>query len=94
MVLGSFTATIETNDGTVILSGQVDLDLAGIVGAVAVAIDSLVITRDGDFRLLPDGQPEELTLTHYPAGSFNVRSDQVCYFDRNRRRFQPLPDRS
>ena len=94
MVQGSFTGTIETNAGTVILSGQVGLDFDTIEGAVAVAIGSLLTTRDGPFRLQPDGQLEELTQSHYPAGSFNIRSDQVCYFDRNTRRFQPLPSRS
>lgn len=90
MVQGSFNGSIEANEGTLILCGQVDLDLDAIFGNVAVAIDSLVTTPHGHFRLLPNGDLEALTESRYPAGSFNVRADQVCYFDPKTRRFQPL----
>lgn len=90
MVQGSFNGWIEANEGTLILCGQVDLDLDAIVGNVAVAIDSLLTTPQGPFRLLPNGELEALTESRYPVGSFNVRVDHVCYFDPRVRRFQPL----
>jgi hypothetical protein len=92
MVQGSFDGSIVNNEGTIILYGQATLDLDSIAGKVAVGIDSLLITPQGDFRLLHDGALEELTESRYPAGSFNVHTNQLCYFDTKLNRFQALGD--
>lgn len=94
MAQGSFTGSIETSDGTILLYGQVDIELDEIVGNVAIGIGSLLTTRHGSFRLLPDGELEELTASHHSDGSFQVHTDRVCYFDAKTATFQPLSMRS
>lgn len=94
MVQGNFDGTITGNDGTVLLYGRVGLDPDDIIGNVAVGVDSLVATRHGDFRLLPDGELEELTASVYPVGSFKIQTNDVCCFDVEARSFRPLGGRS
>ena len=87
MVQGSFNGEIQQNDGTLILYGQVSLDLDQPTGRLAVGIDSLVTIDRGAFRLSPEGELIELR-GNQPAGSFNIQTDHVCVYDENERRFR------
>lgn len=91
MVQGAYNGHLTYNDGTVILYGQVGLDTSAITGQLAVGIDSLITMADGAYRLAPDGQ---LIPVHgnQPAGSFNVRTDRLCFFDIRDGRFRPLSE--
>ena len=90
MVQGSFNGDIQQNDGTVILYGQVSLDLTRAVGQLAVGTDSLISTDSGHFRLAGDG---ELIEVHGggPAQRLTVQTDRVCVYDQSEGRFRPLP---
>lgn len=68
-VQGAYNGRIDSNKGTLILYGQVGLDISAIVGQLAVGIDSLVTTDDGAYRLAADGQLIPVT-GNQPAGSF------------------------
>lgn len=87
MVQGSFNGSIQRNDGTLILYGQVTLDLGQPTGRLAVGIDSLITTHRGVFRLSTDG---ELIAVHgsQGAGSFNIHVGQVCTYAEDEESFR------
>lgn len=91
MVQGTFTGSVSSNAGTIILYGVAELDLGAIVGNTVVGVDSLITTPRGEvFRLLPDGSLDKITESLTGDNGLSVRTDRVCFFDPRTSRFEPL----
>ncbi|MCD5343602.1 hypothetical protein LR392_15360 [Arthrobacter sp. AK04] len=90
-VKGTFTGTVSSNEGLLLLYGLVSTPLDAGFGKVVVGIDSLVTRKDGRlYTLLADGSLEAV-VGDVRAGGHNVMSDKICAYEPDQDRFVPLP---
>lgn len=90
-VKGTFTGTVASNEGLLLLYGVVSTPLDASFGKVVVGIDSVLTGKDGQlYTLLPDGELEAI-VGDVQAGSHNIRGDKICTYEPDRDRFVPLP---
>lgn len=88
-VMGSFVGAIRENRGVVMLHGQIDTNFDESAGRVVVGVESVITSGDAVTVLRADGTLEPIN-GDVAAGSLNVRTDVVCFYDASEGVFVPL----